>query len=331
MRLIVVGAGASYGEGQALGLPEEKWPPIMKTAARYLWKDGMGFPNLIEQFLNSKGYFSENDPVDKFIQLEKTNSNVVNIEAYFKYLWDLKKDYPILRKKLIEKGYSALSLPEKWEDMWHDILTNAIGQPMLFKITTSMVTSQNDNMPPAVNAQIVAGLLKPGDAVISLNYDTIFETGLKRKNKKFKYLMEGSTRRDYSSILVSKIHGSLNLIFEKNRYGFSDLNYYGCFQTQEQKLFINIFPPREEKSYQQHPWANFNFNNLIKLKPHILTFWGVGFTESDYDLTRLYEHYMAHSKKIEIINPENSLKGSKLNYNNSKVIHHKTLDDWLRH
>jgi hypothetical protein len=39
MRLLVVGAGASYAQAEEAGLPEELRPPLMKNFAEKMWRD----------------------------------------------------------------------------------------------------------------------------------------------------------------------------------------------------------------------------------------------------------------------------------------------------
>ena len=69
MRLLVVGAGASYAEAERAGLPEELRPPLMNNFAARMWRDYN--PHfLLSDFLRTLGHDPGRDARERFIALD---------------------------------------------------------------------------------------------------------------------------------------------------------------------------------------------------------------------------------------------------------------------
>src|SRR5579863_5001594 len=85
MRLLVVGAGASYAECTARGLPEDLCMPLMKDLSRKLWADYSPTP-FLEVFLVEQGHKLDGvDPVELFNELERKSPGL--IEDFFAFAW----------------------------------------------------------------------------------------------------------------------------------------------------------------------------------------------------------------------------------------------------
>lgn len=61
MRLLIVGAGASYAEAEFAGVPEDFRPPFVKNFAHRMWTDYNPY-HLLVGFLKSKGLDPTDDP-----------------------------------------------------------------------------------------------------------------------------------------------------------------------------------------------------------------------------------------------------------------------------
>ena len=95
MRLLVVGAGASYAEAQHAGLPEELRPPLIKNFAARMWSDYN--PHfLLSAFLRHVGYDPGDYPLGRFVELEKVQSPKVNVERFFEYAYS-RRDFVVQR------------------------------------------------------------------------------------------------------------------------------------------------------------------------------------------------------------------------------------------
>jgi hypothetical protein len=82
MRLLIVGAGASYAEGLTAGLPEELCLPLITNFARRLWSD-YNPAQLLAAYLRQEGYEPTPDPRDLFFRLEEKAK--INIERFFEF------------------------------------------------------------------------------------------------------------------------------------------------------------------------------------------------------------------------------------------------------
>ena len=96
MRLVIVGAGASYGECKERRLPEDRCMPMMKNLARKLWADFNPTP-FLEIFLVEQGHDVQGkDPVEFFHELEAATPGL--IEEFFASAWRQKDIIHILRR-----------------------------------------------------------------------------------------------------------------------------------------------------------------------------------------------------------------------------------------
>jgi hypothetical protein len=86
MRLLVVGAGASYAEAEQAGLPEELRPPLMKNFAEKMWRD-YNPHYLLSAYLREIGHDPGADARQSFMVLEKSQPHV-NVERFFEYAYN---------------------------------------------------------------------------------------------------------------------------------------------------------------------------------------------------------------------------------------------------
>ena len=176
--------------------------------------------------------------------------------------------------------------------------------------------------------QSVGKVLQPGDVVLNLNYDPLFELALQQTAVLFSYtpsLPKGG------QISVCKPHGSLNLIVDdtKNYFCFGQPTWLGVPAPKGTASFSGLLPPRYNKSYGQLPVSKRIIEPMLDLHPHTATFWGVGFTSSDVDLVEIYRRWTRSCERVEIINPDGAvaLAAEKLLY--KKVICYANVGSWL--
>jgi hypothetical protein len=87
MRLLVVGAGASYAQAEEAGLPEELRPPLMKNFAEKMWRD-YNPHYLLSAYLVDLGHDPGVDARECFIALERLRTPDANVERFFEYAYN---------------------------------------------------------------------------------------------------------------------------------------------------------------------------------------------------------------------------------------------------
>ena len=179
-----------------------------------------------------------------------------------------------------------------------------------------------------IAGQKVSKKLKDGDLVVDLNYDTLFEIAAEQANVEITFI---PNKFHGKGLAVAKPHGSLNLLADDKGFVFSQSNCIGALPSGSDNLrnYNSIVPPRFNKNYEQHPIAKYIINNILTFRPNIITFWGVGLTESDCDLLELYNHWCQSASSVEVINPDEKV-AKKL----SKILklpapYYSTLETWL--
>jgi hypothetical protein len=88
-------------------------------------------------------------------------------------------------------------------------------------------------------------------------------------------------------------------------------------------------PPRFNKKYAQHPIARIIIDGIVSFRPDIVTFWGVGLTDSDADLLDVYRKWIASTSVIEVINPDAAVTDRAMRIFKMDVRHYSTLEEWL--
>lgn len=289
MRLLVVGAGASYAEAQYAGLPEELRPPLMKDFAARMWRDYN--PHfLLSAFLRQLGYDPGDDARSRFIALEKVQAPKVNVERFFEYAYN-HRDYVV-------PGHERFDPASEYDNLlYHGILN-----PLVFLLVDGLFKHGVETTPLAL-ARTVAGHLQPGDTVLNLNYETIFEIGAEQAGHELVFLPNKPVK---TSLAVCKPHGSMNLLINSNRrsFYFAKPLFAGSVQPSDgSRNYMGFVPPRHNKQYAQHPVARMIIEATKSIQPTHVIFWGVGLTDSDKDLLDLYRGWCHVADRIDFINP----------------------------
>jgi hypothetical protein len=146
----------------------------------------------------------------------------------------------------------------------------------------------------------VAAALSPGDLVLNLNYDTVFELALLQANRPFAYSPNIPTA---DQLLVCKPHGSLNMVSNDESFTFGQPGWLGMPEPKGLRSYSGLIPPHLNKSYSHHWIAQMILEPAVARQPEQITLWGVGLTESDVELVELYKAWAARAKQIEVINP----------------------------
>jgi hypothetical protein len=160
---------------------------------------------------------------------------------------------------------------------------------------------------------------------MNLNYDTVFEIGLRQIGHPFSYAPNRPSDRD---LIVCKPHGSLNLVSDGHggAFGEPDLVYF--LPPAGLQRFAGLVPPRLDKRYDQHPIAKAILAGAVDRRPTTLTFWGIGLTESDGDLLSLYRGWASAAHSVEVINPDPEVAANARTLFSCPVRAYANLDTW---
>jgi hypothetical protein len=307
LRALIVGAGASIDECNRSGNDSPLIFPSIKNFAKIMWQHFHPQPFLFN-FLMSIGVEAEkarSAPLDEFVRLE--NEGSTNVERFFQFCYDHRSDYH--------------------ETAWHDKQYQCFVMP----ITTIMAQKLFDNghgWGRFLGAEQIIERLQSGDVVVSLNYDLIFDLTLERSGKPFGYVPMES---DEKNILLAKPHGSVNMMVDEKGGTFAfavPSTWGGGTHVENDSLCAGILPPRLNKNYRANPIAKIIIDAVSRFRPDTVTFWGVGFTESDCDLNRLYRRLARSARTIEIINPDCSVVRKLETILSRNVTHYLSLEHW---
>jgi hypothetical protein len=310
-RHLVIGAGASFAECKAANVAEELCLPLIGSFARKLWKE-FNPAFVLRAYLQENGIDVPDgaDVRDIFFNLELTRSTEFNIELFIAYLWSKREQFP---------------------GEWEKLAYHGIQIPMVLMLSQGLWKHQGSIVEaPLKLSPKVAQKLNGGDLVLDLNYDTLFEIGATQAGKSIVFLPNTSSLAD---IRIAKPHGSFNLIVnsEKRSFAFGKLEWPGTPQPADgSRNYLGFVPPRLNKNFIDHPVAHMIVETMRHLRPRSLTFWGVGFTTSDADLTKLYRDWSATASTIEVINPDKTIATKLERAFGKPVIHYPDLEDWLK-
>ena len=334
MRHLIIGAGATLAEAMDHGCSPEFHPPLIRDFARKTWMNYSPHP-VLEAYLHELGYTDfGDDPRALFYQLEEEGT--ANIERFLEFAWvnrnrpwmpDLAKVLPgfISGCKIIEAGGSHVQdAPDAGEGFWDNLLYHGVGSPLQFLMLQCFYENERGWKDFALSKRVVA-VLSPGDLVLNLNYDTVFELALRQVNRPFAY-SPNAPKPD--QILVCKPHGSLNMVSNEQGFTFGQPEWLGMPQPQGFQSYTGLIPPRLNKSHSQHPMARMILDPVAARAPERLTIWGVGLTESDVDLAEIYRAWASHARVIEVINPDQEVVERVRTLVSCKVIHFSSVTEW---
>lgn len=329
MKHLVVGAGATLAQALALGNRWEDCPPLISNFARKTWADYTPSPYL-DFYIKELGFWKEvSDARELFYELE--TAGLTNIEKFMEFAWHNrhlkleigeKRPPDYIAGLRISVGDSAASQHE--DGFWENLLYHGIGRPL----ADAMIVCFHRNGVGFLDLQLtkrVASPLKPGDLVLNLNYDTVFELALSQLSKPFKYA-PNALRPD--EILVCKPHGSLNMALNSQAFAFGQPEWLGMPQPAGFLSYSGLIPPRLNKAYEEHPIAKMILDPSRARRPQYLTMWGVGLAESDNDLISLYREWATGSAVVEIINPSEAVAQKARELFTCEVRHFESVDAW---
>lgn len=333
MKHLIVGAGGTFAEALALGNSVENCPPLIRDFARKTWANYTPHPYL-EVFLRQLGYERlERDPRPLFFELEE--KGITNIERFMEFVWQNRNsnfkvsEQPppgyISGLHIREPGFTGTEKPATF---WDDLLYNGIGNPIAFHMIRCFF--QNGFGWRSFDlTKSVASRFEPGDLILNLNYDTVFELALEQLAKPLVYA-PGSA--DAGQLLVGKPHGSLNLVTTEASFSFGQPEWLGMPEPNDgSRSFSGFLPPRLNKRHDQHPIAKMILDSIRDRRPHRVTMWGVGLTDSDADLMALYSTWARRAGSIDIINPSIDVAQKAETLFKCEVRHYADVSQWLEH
>lgn len=307
MRLMVVGAGASFAECKAKGLSDDLCLPLMKDLSRKIWADYNPTP-FLEVFLKENGHRVEKDPVRQFYGLEQANPGL--IEDFFASAWLHRNDFHSV-----------------YGSRWHDLLYHGLFRPLNFILIRGLLQGNPEQRMPLSEA--VAKNLTVGDLVLNLNYDLVFDVALKNVGHEVAY---SPHQRSSRGIWAFKPHGSFHLVVNEREGSFyyGQVEFIGDAQPADgARTVLGFVPPRKEKSFEQHPVAAMIIAPLRGMNPDVVTFWGIGSPASDYDIFALYRDLVTNASEVEFVNPSTDDFRRVQAELGCKMTHYPTAESWL--
>jgi hypothetical protein len=336
MRHLIIGAGATLAEALDQGCPPEIHPPLISDFARKTWMNYSPHP-VLEAYLRELGHAElGDDPRELFYRLEKEGHTY--IERFLEFAWVNRNQTwePGLAKvppgyisgfRIVEAGGSNVQIGAEADgSFWDDLLYHGVGSPLQFLMFQCFYTNGSGWKDLALSKRVVAALA-PGDLVLNLNYDTVFELALRQTNQPFAY-SPNIPRVD--QILVCKPHGSLNMVSNDQSFTFGQPEWLGMPQPQGFRSYSGLIPPRLNKIYSQHPIAHMILEPVASRAPEYITLWGVGLAESDVDLTELYRSWASCARRIEVINPLRKVAERLRTLISCEILHFPSVTDWER-
>lgn len=353
MKVLIVGAGATYAEALNLQAPNNFLPPLMNNLARCIWKNFNPHPYL-DEFLTRLGYEINNeDGRQVFYELEQKGR--INIEKFFEFCWLERErswslsNNPKVNKKLNIPNFGNASLPRDFImglristpdnglvhsnaeeiNFWDNMLCHGFGIPFQMMMITCFFENGKGFKDLALTKKVIAKL-QHTDVVVNLNYDTVFELAIKQAGLHYVYC----PNLEVSCIKVCKPHGSLNMVINtKERcFSFGDPEWLGTPEPQLStglRSFSGFIPPRLNKTYEQNPASKMMIDSIKHVAPNEISFWGVGLTESDVDLISLFRGWLTSDTIVKVINPNRSVCDKFKKALSHNVHHYKDVDAWL--
>lgn len=314
--MLVVGAGATYAEAKQAGLPPELQPPLMTTFAQQLWREFN--PHLLmSAFLATLGHDGGNNAAAKFIELESDGVPGMNVERFFAFAYR--------NRHLIAPGCEAYDPATEYENL----LLHGILGPLTVLLILGLLKPGPQGDPDLPLTRQVAARLRPVDLVVNLNYDTVFELGAQQAGHQIAFL---PNRPSSSELPIAKPHGSLNLFLSpsRDRFWFSQPQIVAGIQPADgSRNYLGFVPPRFEKQYDQHPIAEAILERVAPLIPTVVTFWGIGLTDSDHDLLAIFRRW-ARSAAVEFINPSQADAARAARLLGVPVLQFPDVDAWTQ-
>ncbi len=287
----------------------------MWNFARQLWFDYN--PHfLLSAYLRSLGHDAGSDARAKFIELEKAGDQV-NIERFFAFAYQL--------RHLVLPGNENFVPSSEYENL----LLHGILSPLTFILIQGLLRPKADGAVDLPLARRVAARLRPDDLVVNLNYDTIFELGAEQAGHQLSFIPGSS---ESGRLSIAKPHGSFNLFINKSQDGFwfSPTLFAGGIQPGDgSSNFAAFVPPRFGKTYAQHPVAAAIIQPLHSVEPWVVTFWGIGLTDSDTDLLDLFR-FWSRRAAVEFVNPDKQAAYRASALLGVPVCYFRSLEDWER-
>lgn len=313
-RVLVVGAGATYAEAIAADVPAELRPPLMPGFARQLWREFN--PHLLmTAFLAQFGIDGGNNAVARFIELDTGEIPELNVERFFAFAYN--------NRDLIAPGCEGFDPATEYENL----LLHGILGPLTFLLIMGLLKPGPEGDPPLPLARQVAERLRPDDLVVNLNYDTVFELGAEQAGHSLAFV---PNQGDANSLRIAKPHGSLNLFLNATRdaFWFAQPQIVGGLQPSDgSRNYLGFVPPRFGKQYDQHPIAAAILEPVAVMNPTVVTFWGIGLTDSDQDLLAIFRRW-ARSAAVEFINPSASDATRAAQLLGAPVARFDSVDAW---
>jgi hypothetical protein len=284
--IVIVGAGASFAEGQSASLPLGDTPPLLKDFVKTLWLqpeqlhpgpaataflDHLGIPytrtNQIELLAASEG-----DPE-------------MNIERLFAHAYARRNDpHPMQLPGMISP--------------YENLLFHGLTWPLANLLRRGLLSGGEASALPL--HRLLSHALRPGDIVLNLNYDTILEIALRGAEVPFSY----APHQANGMVSIAKPHGSLNLYSSEEGFVFSEHLLPDDLQPANGMTnFAGIVPPRFGKQIAQHPVAEVIFAAIEGRRSDEIVFWGTSIPRSDQDLVDTYRGWSETAKTVAFVNP----------------------------
>ncbi|MEO6013620.1 MAG: hypothetical protein ABIQ30_08565 [Devosia sp.] len=284
MRLLVVGAGASYAEGKEAGLPEDLLPPLISNFARQTWGD-YNPHEFISGYLRRHGFRHGRDAREAFLVLEADPRNGINIESFFQYAYEHRQ----------QRSYASAH-PGSVSD-YENLLHHGIFRPLTEKLCAGLLADGVDGARLPAHAAM-ASRFTPDDLVLNLNYDTLFELGAEVAGHSVCFLPNTPLA---GQLRVAKPHGSINCLVSENGWTFFKPYFNTILPAGGWGNFF--VPPRRGKKFSDEQISERIVSVVRDQRPDEIVFWGIGLTSSDADVAELMRELASRAGILDFLNP----------------------------
>jgi hypothetical protein len=118
------------------------------------------------------------------------------------------------------------------------------------------------------------------------------------------------------------------MVVNDTRFAFGQPEWLGMPQPVGYRSYSGLIPPRLNKNYAQHPIAKMILAPAQDRRPDSIVLWGVGLTESDYDLINLYRRWSEHADMIDVINPDSDVAARARELFKREVRYFADISQW---
>lgn len=237
----------------------------------------------------------------------------MSVESLFQYAYE--------NRHVVSVDIPGAEPSTDYDNLLYHGIFRAICDILIFGLFASGVESA----PLPVN-RAMAERLRPGDLVINLNYDPLFEMAAEKAGHSVSFVPNVALS---AQLRVAKPHGSLNLMVRGDQFTFMSPYFNTLLPAGGWKNYKGFIPPRRNKALAEHPIGKMIADAVREERPDSVVRWGIGLPESDMDLVELVSHLCRDATEIDFVNPSLSDCDRASALLRRPMRHYSGHEDWL--